>query len=66
MADEDLEALRKQRLAELQAKHGDSSGDPAQQEAKHREAEMRNNILAQVLDQSARARCNRARIDRNS
>ncbi|XP_028930363.1 programmed cell death protein 5 [Ornithorhynchus anatinus] len=56
MADEELEALRKQRLAELQAKHGDPSGDPAQQEAKHREAEMRNNILAQVLDQSARAR----------
>ncbi|XP_011850674.1 PREDICTED: programmed cell death protein 5 [Mandrillus leucophaeus] len=31
-------------------------GDAAQQEAKHREAEMRNSILAQVLDQSARAR----------
>ncbi|XP_063109467.1 programmed cell death protein 5 isoform X1 [Cavia porcellus] len=30
--------------------------DAAQQEAKHREAEMRNSILAQVLDQSARAR----------
>ncbi|EDL01119.1 programmed cell death protein 5 [Mus musculus] len=55
MADEELEALRKQRLAELQAKHGDP-GDAAQQEAKQREAEMRNSILAQVLDQSARAR----------
>ncbi|XP_036896043.1 programmed cell death protein 5 isoform X2 [Sturnira hondurensis] len=55
MADEELEALRKQRLAELQAKQGDP-GDAAQQEAKHREAEMRNSILAQVLDQSARAR----------
>ncbi|CAK6436895.1 programmed cell death protein 5 isoform X1 [Myotis yumanensis] len=55
MAEEELEALRKQRLAELQAKHGDP-GDAAQQEAKHREAEMRNSILAQVLDQSARAR----------
>ncbi|XP_036592026.1 programmed cell death protein 5-like [Trichosurus vulpecula] len=30
-----------------------SCSDPAQQEAKHREAEIRNNILAQVLDQSA-------------
>uniref|UniRef100_A0A452HKE0 Programmed cell death protein 5 n=1 Tax=Gopherus agassizii TaxID=38772 RepID=A0A452HKE0_9SAUR len=56
MADEELEALRKQRLAELQAKHGDPSGDPAQQEAKQRESEMRNSILAQVLDQAARAR----------
>ncbi|XP_026340059.1 programmed cell death protein 5 isoform X2 [Ursus americanus] len=55
MAEEELEALRKQRLSELQAKHGDP-GDAAQQEAKHREAEMRNSILAQVLDQSARAR----------
>uniref|UniRef100_A0A8C5VIH5 Programmed cell death 5 n=1 Tax=Microcebus murinus TaxID=30608 RepID=A0A8C5VIH5_MICMU len=34
MADEELDALRKQRLAELQAKHGDP-GDAAQQEAKH-------------------------------
>ncbi|KAM5331879.1 programmed cell death protein 5-like [Glossophaga mutica] len=55
MAEEELEGLRKQRLAELQAKQGDP-GDAAQQEAKHREAEMRNSILAQVLDQSARAR----------
>ncbi|XP_075796254.1 programmed cell death protein 5 [Pelodiscus sinensis] len=54
MADEELEALRKQRLAELQAKHGDPSNE--QQETKQREAEMRNSILAQVLDQAARAR----------
>uniref|UniRef100_A0A4X2L0R1 Programmed cell death protein 5 n=1 Tax=Vombatus ursinus TaxID=29139 RepID=A0A4X2L0R1_VOMUR len=54
MADEDLEALRKQRLAELQAKHGVRvAAGPAEA---LREAEMRNNILAQVLDQSARAR----------
>ncbi|XP_032492528.1 programmed cell death protein 5-like [Phocoena sinus] len=55
VAEEELEALRKHRRAELQAKHGDP-GDVAQREAKHREAEMRNSILAQVLDQSARAR----------
>uniref|UniRef100_A0A8C2VSK3 Programmed cell death 5 n=1 Tax=Chinchilla lanigera TaxID=34839 RepID=A0A8C2VSK3_CHILA len=42
MVDEELE---------LQAKRGDPND-----EAKHREAEMRNRILAQVLDQSARAR----------
>ncbi|NXK83957.1 PDCD5 protein, partial [Amazona guildingii] len=56
MADEELEGLRQQRLAELQAKHGDPSGDSSQQEAKQREAEIRNTILAQVLDQAARAR----------
>ncbi|XP_004412998.1 PREDICTED: programmed cell death protein 5-like [Odobenus rosmarus divergens] len=55
MAEEELEALSKQRLAELPAKHGDP-GHAAQQEAKHREAEMRNSILAQVRDQSAWAR----------
>ncbi|XP_040591478.1 programmed cell death protein 5 isoform X2 [Mesocricetus auratus] len=31
-------------------------GDAAQQETKQRETEVRNSILAQVLDQSARAR----------
>ncbi|KAF7699363.1 programmed cell death protein 5 [Silurus meridionalis] len=57
MADEELEAIRRQRMAELQAKQGDSSGEQqGQQEAKQRETEMRNTILAQVLDQSARAR----------
>ncbi|XP_042677722.1 programmed cell death protein 5 isoform X3 [Centrocercus urophasianus] len=56
MADEELAALRQQRLAELQAKHGDTSADASQQEAKQREAEIRNTILAQVLDQAARAR----------
>lgn len=51
---EELEALWKQRLAKLQVKHGDP-GNAAQQEAKCQEAEMRNRILAQVLDQSAGA-----------
>uniref|UniRef100_A0A8C7WA40 Programmed cell death protein 5 n=1 Tax=Oncorhynchus mykiss TaxID=8022 RepID=A0A8C7WA40_ONCMY len=67
MADDELEAIRRQRMAELQSKHGvrrepegtrnDSSNDQqGQQEAKQKETEMRNSILAQVLDQSARAR----------
>uniref|UniRef100_A0A3Q2DFT5 Programmed cell death protein 5 n=1 Tax=Cyprinodon variegatus TaxID=28743 RepID=A0A3Q2DFT5_CYPVA len=46
MADEELEAIRRQRMAELQAK----------QAVRTEETEMRNSILAQVLDQSARAR----------
>ncbi|KAM9765753.1 programmed cell death protein 5 [Menidia menidia] len=56
MADEELEAIRRQRMAELQAKQGDSSNNQQGEEAKQRETEMRNSILAQVLDQSARAR----------
>ncbi|XP_023809272.1 programmed cell death protein 5 [Oryzias latipes] len=55
MADDELEAIRRQRMAELQAKHGDASNNQ-QEETKQRETEMRNSILAQVLDQSARAR----------
>uniref|UniRef100_I3JE37 Programmed cell death protein 5 n=1 Tax=Oreochromis niloticus TaxID=8128 RepID=I3JE37_ORENI len=57
MADEELEAIRRQRMAELQAKQGEGNNQQAE-EAKQRETEMRNSILAQVLDQSARARCN--------
>uniref|UniRef100_A0A671UWL6 Programmed cell death protein 5 n=1 Tax=Sparus aurata TaxID=8175 RepID=A0A671UWL6_SPAAU len=48
MADDELEAIRRQRMAELQAKQGVRT--------KHEETDMRNSILAQVLDQSARAR----------
>uniref|UniRef100_A0AAV2LPR1 Programmed cell death protein 5 n=1 Tax=Knipowitschia caucasica TaxID=637954 RepID=A0AAV2LPR1_KNICA len=43
-------------MAELQAKHGEGSNAQQGKEAKQREAEMRNTILAQVLDQPARAR----------
>ncbi|KAK5608991.1 Programmed cell death protein 5 [Crenichthys baileyi] len=56
MADEELEAIRRQRMAELQAKHGDASNKQQGEEAKQRETEMRNSILAQVLNQAARAR----------
>ncbi|XP_050167046.1 programmed cell death protein 5 isoform X1 [Myiozetetes cayanensis] len=56
MADEELEALRARRMGEIRAGHGEPPGDPSQQEAKQREAEIRNTILAQVLDQAARAR----------
>lgn len=56
MADDELEAIRRQRMAELQAKHADTSNNQQGEEAKQRETEMRNSILAQVLDQSARAR----------
>ncbi|XP_033961040.1 programmed cell death protein 5 [Pseudochaenichthys georgianus] len=59
MADEELEAIRRQRMSELQAKQGDASNNQQQgEEAKQRETDMRNTILAQVLDQSARARLN--------
>uniref|UniRef100_A0A3P8VAC0 Programmed cell death protein 5 n=1 Tax=Cynoglossus semilaevis TaxID=244447 RepID=A0A3P8VAC0_CYNSE len=54
MADDELEAIRRQRMAELQAKQGVSLNPSSA--ACQPESEMRNSILAQVLDQSARAR----------
>ncbi|XP_041377053.1 programmed cell death protein 5-like [Gigantopelta aegis] len=61
MADDDLEAIRARRMAELQNQYGGPGGGPSQEEAeqKQRQAvEMKNSILSQVLDQSARARLN--------
>ncbi|XP_054285664.1 programmed cell death protein 5 [Macrosteles quadrilineatus] len=63
MADPELEALRAQRLAQLQAERGIQGGDggPSQKAAEERKREteeMKNSILSQVLDQSARARLN--------
>ncbi|KAM8946261.1 programmed cell death protein 5 isoform 1-T1 [Pelodytes ibericus] len=58
MADPELEAIRKQRMSELQSKQPDAASDQSRQEAKQREDDMRNNILAQVLSQGARARLN--------
>ncbi|CAN9507021.1 unnamed protein product [Ophioblennius macclurei] len=54
MADDELQAIRNQRMAELQSKHENANSQQAE-EAKQRE-DMRNSILAQVLDQQARGR----------
>lgn len=65
MDDDELAKIREQRMAQLQSKQAGSRppvpGDQAdkqkqQQEAKEREADMRNNILSAVLTQEARAR----------
>ncbi|NXH95656.1 PDCD5 protein, partial [Pachycephala philippinensis] len=55
MADEELEALRQRRLGEIRAEHG-VRGMGARSGPSTGEAEIRNTILAQVLDQAARAR----------
>ncbi|OQV12387.1 putative Programmed cell death protein 5 [Hypsibius exemplaris] len=67
--DDDLEAIRAQRMAQLRRQNpgalgatpGAGEADQNQQNAQERqkqEEEMRHSILAQVLDQSARARLN--------
>jgi len=55
MGDEDLEAIRAKRMAELQQQYG--GGDETKRaEMKSKEEDMRNSILSQVLNQQARAR----------
>ncbi|XP_043465604.1 programmed cell death protein 5 [Leptopilina heterotoma] len=60
MADPELEALRKQRMAQLQSQYkGNDAGNQQANEEKRQQIEdMKNGILSQVLDQSARARLN--------
>ncbi|XP_015512906.1 programmed cell death protein 5 [Neodiprion pinetum] len=60
MADPELEAIRQQRLAQLQSQYkgGDASNKQAAEEKRQQVEEMRHSILTQVLDQSARARLN--------
>ncbi|XP_041454539.1 programmed cell death protein 5-like [Lytechinus variegatus] len=60
MGDSELEAIRARRMAELQQQMGGQDVDQEKQraEALQREQEMKNTMLAQLLDQSARARLN--------
>ncbi|XP_002732635.1 programmed cell death protein 5-like [Saccoglossus kowalevskii] len=59
MDDAELEKIREKRMAELQQQLGGQGGPSSQkdqEERKARQEEMKHSILAQVLDQSARAR----------
>lgn len=60
MSDPELEAIRQQRLMQLQSQYKDDNVDnkQAMEERMQRMEEMKHTILAQVLDQSARARLN--------
>ncbi|KZC09488.1 PREDICTED: programmed cell death protein 5 [Dufourea novaeangliae] len=60
MSDPELEAIRQQRLAQLQSQYKGNNGDnkQAMEEKRQQMEDMRNSILSQVLDQSARARLN--------
>jgi len=60
MSDSDLDAIRQQRLAQLQSQYkgGDGANQQAAQEKQQQMEDMRHSILTQVLDQSARARLN--------
>ncbi|XP_018803787.1 PREDICTED: programmed cell death protein 5 [Bactrocera latifrons] len=69
MADNDLDALRAERMAQLQQQYGSSDGNnaekqQAQQEQMRQQEEMKHSILSQVLDQQARARLNTLKISK--
>ncbi|KAK2584924.1 hypothetical protein KPH14_002520 [Odynerus spinipes] len=60
MSDPELEAIRQQRLAQLQSQYkgGNVDAKQAMEEKRQQMEDMRNSVLSQVLDQSARARLN--------
>lgn len=60
MADDELAAIRAKRMEELQSQYGGQNAAQMQQqqEAMKRDAEMRNSMLSQILEQGARARLN--------
>ncbi|XP_052871731.1 programmed cell death protein 5 [Anopheles cruzii] len=63
MDDSELEAIRQQRLQQMQ---GGSSAEQqkAQQEQRQAQEEMKNSMLAQLLDQDARARLNTLKLSK--
>ncbi|XP_060819999.1 programmed cell death protein 5 [Bombus pascuorum] len=60
MSDPELEAIRQQRLAQLQSQYKGNNVEnkQAMEEKMHQMEDMKNSILTQVLSQSARARLN--------
>jgi len=63
MADDELEEIRKKRMAEMQQQYGGGGGGGGkaaaeQEERKNQMEDMKNSILSQALDQQARARLN--------
>eukprot|EP00057_Strongylocentrotus_purpuratus_P031164 XP_783776.1 PREDICTED: programmed cell death protein 5 [Strongylocentrotus purpuratus] len=60
MGDSELEAIRARRIAEMQQQMGGQDGQNEQKkmEQAQKEQEMKHSMLAQLLDQSARARLN--------
>ncbi|XP_076752415.1 programmed cell death 5 [Xylocopa sonorina] len=57
MSDPELEAIRQQRLAQLQSQYKSNNAEN-KQAMEEKMQDMKNSILSQVLDQSARARLN--------
>ncbi|CAO1299621.1 unnamed protein product [Diamesa hyperborea] len=65
MSDPEMDAIRQQRLAQMQNQYG-GGGDPEKQakmeENQRQQKDMMNSMLNQLLDQNARARLNTLKI----
>ncbi|KAJ6641472.1 Programmed cell death protein 5 [Pseudolycoriella hygida] len=65
MSDADLERIRQQRMAQMQSQYaggGDAEKQKAEEERKQQD--VMNSMLAQLLDQNARARLNTLKISK--
>ncbi|CAB16880.1 DNA-binding TFAR19-like protein [Schizosaccharomyces pombe] len=67
--DEELQAIRQARLAQLQAEHGSApsniaSGPSSNQQQQEVQDEMRQNLLSQILEHPARDRLRRIALVR--
>ncbi|XP_078607428.1 programmed cell death protein 5-like isoform X3 [Branchiostoma floridae x Branchiostoma japonicum] len=60
MADPELEEIRARRMAEMQQQMGGGGEQKAEQQA--RQEELKNTILAGILDQAARSRLNNLKL----
>uniref|UniRef100_A0A182NMC0 Programmed cell death protein 5 n=1 Tax=Anopheles dirus TaxID=7168 RepID=A0A182NMC0_9DIPT len=62
MDDPELAAIRQQRLQQMQGSNPEQQ--KAQQEQRQAQEEMKNSMLAQLLDQDARARLNTLKLSK--
>uniref|UniRef100_A0A182LU41 Programmed cell death protein 5 n=1 Tax=Anopheles culicifacies TaxID=139723 RepID=A0A182LU41_9DIPT len=62
MADPELEAIRQQRMQQMQGSNPEQQ--KAMQEQRQAQEEMKNSMLAQLLDQDARARLNTLKLSK--
>ncbi|XP_055383769.1 programmed cell death protein 5 [Condylostylus longicornis] len=64
MEDAELQALRQQRLNQLQTENAGADKNAQKQEQLQQQEMMKNSILSQVLDQEARARLNTLKLSK--
>jgi len=64
MADPEIEAIRNNRMKQMQQQYSDPESQSKQQEKLEQQTQMKNSMLSQLLDQNARARLNTLKISK--